>query len=163
MPGFYDLIQSTCGEHLWLQSYSCKMKQRVMGFLCSHRQKCNLFSDWLNQFCAQCCWISSISISVMDSQQKTRLLFINDESTMLIQACPFCLRESKAQISCTVCFFLSILYRRHCTGPSALINTSRREWLFLKMWRSRTCQFMPLYECFGMTACSASQCFCSSC
>lgn len=53
----------------------------------------------------------------------------------------------------------------YCTGiiTRALSpkDTSRREWLFLNMWRCRTCQFMPLYECFGMMACSALECFCS--
>lgn len=62
-----------------------------------------------------------------------------------------CLVESTAPISCIVCLFLTTLCRRHSAGPSALINASRREWLFLKMWGWRTCQLMPLYECFGMT------------
>lgn len=54
--------------------------------------------------------------------------------------------------SAALCASSPVLYRRHSPGPSALINTSRREWLFLKMWKSRTRQFMPLYECFGMAA-----------
>lgn len=115
----------------------------------------------LNSFFTQPCWISNIPMSGIRPPQRACLSFIADESAVSPQACPF-LPESKAQISCVVCFFPTILCGRHCTGPSSLINTSRREWLFLKMWRSRTCQFMPLYECFGMTACSASQCFCSS-
>lgn len=85
-------------------------------------------------------WISNILISTTNAPQETCLLFMKDESIILVHF----LWQSKAQISSTIC---CILYRRHCTSLSALINTSRREWLFLKMWRSRTCQFIvPLFR-----------------
>jgi len=119
-------------------------------------ERYSMSSSSMNSCCIRLWWISNDSLSMIEPQQNALL-----KAQCHFRRAPS--RESKAQISCIVCLFLGILYRRHSTGPSALINTSRREWLFLKMWRSRTCQFMPLYECFGMTVCSASQSFCSSC
>lgn len=147
-------------EHLRLWSRSCKVKQRVMCFFVRSPVDMSCF-QWLTEFILHSALLSFKPLDLHD-RPATENVFEMTKAQCHFRHALF-LWESKAQISCTVRFFLSILYRRHSTGPSALINTSRREWLFLKMWRWRTCQFMPLYECFGMTACSASQCFCSSC
>lgn len=147
-------------EHLRLESrIAVKWNNAWCVFLCAvtDRYAMSCF-QWLTELILHCS-----SVELQTSRSPSEIHMTKAQCHFRHALVLFFLRESKAQISCIVRFFLSILYRRHSTGPSALINTSRREWLFLKMWRWRTCQFMPLYECFGMTACSASQCFCSSC
>lgn len=163
MPDFYGLIWSTCGAHLRSQGRRCEVFFFfVFFFLVSVAADLSSFktTDWINS--DSCPGETRASIAMIDAQQKTCVVSKMTKAQYHFRHGP-ALGESKAQISCIVCFFLSTLYRRHSTGPSTPINASRREWLFLKMWRRRTCQFMPLYECFGMAACSAAQCFCSSC